>query len=174
MGSAADANGASDRLASLIDRIVDRCPDAAVLIALIIHNGDAATNERTRDYNEDVASIVRSRAGDNKKVYLVNQYDSVTTSDIDGLHPYQAGYEIMGQTWTQAIQQVNSFGWIKDLFQALMAQLPRLHAVEIYSGTRTANCSMVQGLVRTTTLAWSVKTSKSFVNHSRLAHQSAN
>ncbi|KAI9784407.1 MAG: hypothetical protein M1835_003593 [Candelina submexicana] len=114
MGSDADANGAGDRLGSLIDKIIEKCPDAAILVARIIHNGDDASNARTKNYNNDVDDVVRKRAGDGKHVYLVDQYDSIDTGDIDTLHPYQTGYDTMGDVWNQALQQVNSFGWIKD------------------------------------------------------------
>ena len=117
MGSDADASGASGRLANLIDKLVSKCPDAAILVARIIHSSgsDAGRVARTESFNNEVSGIVQSRRSGGKHVYLVDQYAAITSSDLqDGLHPSAAGYSEMGDVWNQALRQVNNLGWIND------------------------------------------------------------
>ena len=117
MGSDADAAAAPGKLSSLVDKIVSKCPDAAVMVARIIHSGtdDADRTRRTKDFDDAIYGIVQSRAANGNHVYLVDQYTSIVPTDLtDSLHPNPAGYAKMGDVWNLALKQVNSMGWIND------------------------------------------------------------
>lgn len=117
MDGDANAAAAPDKLASLVDKIVSKCPDAAVMVARIIHAdpNDPDRNRRTFDFKYAIYGMVQSRANNGKHFYLIDQYTSIVASDLtDGLHPNPAGYAKMGDVWNLALKQVNSMGWIND------------------------------------------------------------
>ncbi|KAH8800307.1 hypothetical protein F5884DRAFT_904986 [Xylogone sp. PMI_703] len=102
-----------DRLGSLIDEILDACPDATVLVAQITPIEDTAANSRRLTYNAAIPDVVSARASQGKHVELVSM-EGLTLDDLkDGLHPTDAGYEMMAEVWMAGIQKVVSNGWIK-------------------------------------------------------------
>ena len=100
----------------MIDKLVNQCPDAAVMVARIIHpSGDPARESRTQTFNDALYEIVRTRRATGAKVYITDQYSTIQPSDIqDNLHPTVAGYNKMGDVWNLALKQVVSLGWIND------------------------------------------------------------
>lgn len=104
---------APQQLANLVDKILSQCPDATVLVATIIHRGDADIDAKTVDYNNEVRKVVDARQG--QHVYLVDQYSAILSGDlIDRIHPTPAGYDKMAEVWRTAIHQVIGLGWIQD------------------------------------------------------------
>jgi lysophospholipase L1-like esterase len=115
LGNDNDATGAVSRLADLIDKIIKKCPDAAILVAAIIPATDRARQGRTNTYNAGVAALVSSRAKAGKKVLLMNMDMVLTTAQLsDGLHPNDEGYAVMGTHWAGGINEAFQKGWIKD------------------------------------------------------------
>ena len=119
MGSeqGADPAGAPARVTNLIYKIVAACPDAAVLVARIVHSNidSPGRDQRNFDYNNEIYDIVANQRDQNRHVYLVDQYYQILPSDIrDGYHPTDAGYQKMGDVWVLALQQVNVMGWINQ------------------------------------------------------------
>lgn len=98
-------NGASSRLATLIDRITGTAPDAEVFVATIIPlNGADPT---VRSFNSAIPGIVQSRAAAGKHVHLVDMYSALTTADLaDGVHPNAGGYSKMANVWYNALRSV--------------------------------------------------------------------
>ncbi|MFI7129346.1 cellulose binding domain-containing protein [Nonomuraea sp. NPDC050153] len=98
-------NGASSRLAMLIDRITGNAPDAEVFVATIIPlNGADPT---VRAYNSAIPGIVQSRAAAGRRVHLVDMYSALTTADLaDGVHPNAGGYGKMANVWYNALRSV--------------------------------------------------------------------
>ena len=105
---------APSRLASLIDQILTAEPDATVLVAQLIVNGDPTIESEVVTFNNALPAIVQARASAGKHVYLVDM-SALTTADLDGtLHPNDTGYQLMANAWFAAIQQVAAYGWITD------------------------------------------------------------
>ncbi|MEV4460756.1 SGNH/GDSL hydrolase family protein [Microbispora sp. NPDC049633] len=98
-------NGASSRLATLIDRITATSPEAEVFVATIIPlSGADAT---VRSFNAAIPGMVRTRAAAGRRVHLVDMYGALTTADLaDGVHPSAAGYAKMATVWYDALRSV--------------------------------------------------------------------
>lgn len=108
-------DGAPDRLNSLINAVISTCPDATVLVAQIIHAGDAPSDSRFQTFNSKIPGIVSAQIAKGHKNIAAVDMGSVTSNYlIDGLHPTNAGYQKMGDLWFSAIQKAASNGWIKD------------------------------------------------------------
>ncbi len=114
LGNNDDVADAPTRLASLIDQVLAAEPDATVLVAQLVVNGDPTIESRAVTFNDALPAIVQTRASAGKHVYLVNM-SALTTADLDGtLHPNDTGYQLMANAWDAAIQQVIANGWITD------------------------------------------------------------
>ncbi|MGI5158463.1 cellulose binding domain-containing protein [Microbispora sp. CA-102843] len=98
-------NGASSRLATLIDHITATSPDAEVFVATIIPlSGADAT---VRSFNAAIPGIVQTRAAAGRHVHLVDMYPALTTADLaDGVHPNAGGYGKMATVWYNALRSV--------------------------------------------------------------------
>jgi lysophospholipase L1-like esterase len=105
---------APDRLSALIDQIVSACPDAAVLVAQIIANGNADAENRVIDFNNQVVRVAMEHYAAGNKVWPVDMSRIDDRELQDGLHPTNDGYFRMAQNWFYAIKQANSFGWIQQ------------------------------------------------------------
>lgn len=105
---------APTRLASLIDQVLTAEPDATVLVAQLVINGDPTLESERVTFNNALPAIVQARANAGKHVYLVDM-SALTTADLSGtLHPNDTGYQLMANAWDAAIQQVIAKGWITD------------------------------------------------------------
>ena len=114
LGNDDDVTDAPNRLASLIDQTLAAEPDATVLVAQLVINGDPTIESRVVTFNNALPAIVQARASAGKHVYLVNM-SALTTANLDGtLHPNDSGYQLMANAWDAAIQQVIANGWITD------------------------------------------------------------
>jgi lysophospholipase L1-like esterase len=78
---------APKRLASLLDDVLDMCPDAAVLVAKLIQGADPQAMARIQAFNDAIPAIVETKLKQGFKVAVVDH--SVVTPDelVDGLHP---------------------------------------------------------------------------------------
>lgn len=107
-------DAAPERLGTLIDEIVDACPDAAVLVAKIINAANSTTESRIQTFNAQVPVVVAQRADKGEKVMAVDM-TSIGVNDLkDGLHPTDEGYRRMGDIWFKAIQTVVKNGWVSE------------------------------------------------------------
>lgn len=101
-----DPAAAAERLGQLIDKITGACPDATVLVAMIIKTWDSAQADRTRQFDALVPGLVRQRRGAGKKVLAV---DFMSFSDKllrDGVHPTNEGYHVFGDYWYDFVAQI--------------------------------------------------------------------
>jgi lysophospholipase L1-like esterase len=94
---------AADRLAPLLDQILDARPDALLAVGTITPltvNGSA----NIPPYNGAIPGMVQARAAAGKHIILVDQFAGFPNSELaDGIHPNQAGYNRMGDVWYAAI-----------------------------------------------------------------------
>jgi lysophospholipase L1-like esterase len=104
-----DLTNAPTRLGALLDRITKDVPDALVVVAKMVPTKNDTTNTRVRTYNDAIPGLVQARAG--KHIVMVDMYAAFTANTSyktalmnDDLHPKDAGYAVMAQTWYAAIK----------------------------------------------------------------------
>lgn len=111
-----DPAQAADRLGNLIDKIIGKCPDATVLVAMIIDTCDPAQEPRTQQYQRLIPNVVLKRKNAGHHVLAVDFTTFVPRygKDIlrDCIHPTNPGYKLMGDYWYDFMTQIPS-GWIQ-------------------------------------------------------------
>jgi hypothetical protein len=109
-----DVDSAPDRLAAIIDQLLERCPDASILVAQIIFSTNIAMQARTERYNAAIADFAGRIQRQSKQVMAVDMSKALTTADLaDKKHPNDFGYRKMAVVWRDAIIPANEAGWIK-------------------------------------------------------------
>ncbi|KAL0937195.1 bkrf1 encodes ebna-1 protein [Colletotrichum truncatum] len=101
-----DPKCAAERLGQLIDQIVEACPDATVLVAMIINTLDEAQQKNIIPFQRFIPGIVASRAAAGKHVLTVNFTTFPTSLLRDGVHPTNEGYRHFGDYWYDFITQI--------------------------------------------------------------------
>jgi lysophospholipase L1-like esterase len=97
-----NANGAPDRLGTLLDQIIADSPDALLVVAQIIPFPGRAS--QVQAFNAAVPPLVTARANMGRHVILVDQFTGFPNSELDdGVHPNPAGYARMAGVWYRAI-----------------------------------------------------------------------
>ena len=93
--------GAPDRLTSLIDKIAAALPNALIGVAKII---PLPMNKSAVDtYNAAIPGVVQKEVATGKHVFMVDLNTGFPSGDMDSVHPYQSGYNWMGDKWYEAI-----------------------------------------------------------------------
>lgn len=100
---------APNRLGIMVDYILCNCPDAVLLVAVLIANKQNQT--QTDYFNSQVPSIVGERYMKGFKIRWVDQRGIGGDDMVDLLHPNDAGYELMAENWLAAIENLPD-GWI--------------------------------------------------------------
>lgn len=108
-----DPAGAADRLGKLIDQIIDKCPDATVLVSIIIGTDDPNQSERTKQYQKLIPGVVKQRKDRGKHVLAADFSGFDVHMLRDHIHPTNDGYKLMGDMWYDFVTQIPS-EWIKD------------------------------------------------------------
>jgi lysophospholipase L1-like esterase len=108
-----DPGGAPARLGSLIDECISACPDAVILVAQLTPIANQQAEALVETFNAAVPGIVATRADAGKHVLTVDMSSYVNTGDLyDGLHPNDAGYNLMAECWYAGLQAAAANGWI--------------------------------------------------------------
>jgi len=91
-------------LPSLLDKIIEQCPDALLVVSTLI---PLPMNTSGIDsYNAAIPAIVEERAQAGAHIILVDQFTGFPTNQLeDQVHPTTEGYARMGQVWYDAIEQ---------------------------------------------------------------------
>jgi lysophospholipase L1-like esterase len=99
------------RLGTLIDKIIVDAPKALVVVAQIGPSNDDARTALIKAYNDGIPAVVEQRAAAGKHVMMVDMFTPFvgnanykTALLTDEVHPNDAGYVILGQTWYAAIR----------------------------------------------------------------------
>jgi MYXO-CTERM domain-containing protein len=96
------------RLANLVDVILSEQPTSLLIVAQILPLGppsDTTDNSRAQTYNTAIADLVDARAAAGKHIVRVDMYAAMTanpsygTQWMNGLHPNDDGYVVVGDTW---------------------------------------------------------------------------
>lgn len=94
--------GAPDRLAALLDELIEQAPDALIVVSSIIPFPLAS--DAVAVYNGTIPPLVDERAAAGAHVIFVDQYTGFPESELaDGVHPGEPGYARMGGVWYDAI-----------------------------------------------------------------------
>jgi lysophospholipase L1-like esterase len=101
------------RLATLMDTILNADPSLLLVVAQIVPQQKATPdtqNMLVQEYNSTIPALVKERAAAGKHVRLVDMYGALTKVAnystlcfANTLHPNDAGYQVMGETWYAAI-----------------------------------------------------------------------
>jgi lysophospholipase L1-like esterase len=108
-----DVANAPTRLGNLINEITTDAPAALVVVASIIPIDNSGTNPRVQTYNAAIPGVVSKAAAAGKHVIFLDNYAAFsrdpnyrTTLMYDYLHPNDAGYVVLGQSFYGAISAV--------------------------------------------------------------------
>ncbi|RPK67252.1 GDSL-like Lipase/Acylhydrolase [Streptomyces sp. ADI96-02] len=105
---------APQRLGALIDQIHAASPDTAVVVASLVPAAEPAVQSRVTAYNRAIPGIIADRAARGYRITQVSM-DSLTTADLnDSLHPNNAGYQKMTESFLGGIATLSRNGWIKE------------------------------------------------------------
>ena len=105
-----DLANAPTRLGALLDRITTDAPNALLVVARLTPTTNDTTNGRVRTYNDAIPGVVQTRVAAGKHIVVVDMYAAFTANTSyktalmnDELHPNNAGYMTMANTWYAAI-----------------------------------------------------------------------
>ncbi|PCG87391.1 hypothetical protein CIB93_04375 [Streptomyces sp. WZ.A104] len=105
---------APQRLGTLIDQIHAASPDTAVVVASLVPAAEPAVQARVTAYNKAIPGVVAERAAKGYRITQVSM-DTLTTADLnDSLHPNNAGYEKMAESFLGGIATLSRNGWITE------------------------------------------------------------
>ncbi|KAM0246073.1 hypothetical protein ACHAQJ_010353 [Trichoderma viride] len=109
-----DPVAASERLGKLIDKMVATCPDAVILVAMIIGTCNADQAAQTKTFQSLVPNVVLPRLQAGKHVLPVD-FSTFALSNLrdDCIHPTNQGYQLVGDYWYDFISQVPP-SWITE------------------------------------------------------------
>lgn len=101
-----DVANAPTRLGNLINEITTDAPAALVVVASIIPIDNSGTNQRVQTYNAAIPGVVNQAVAAGKHVVFLDNYAAFTrdanyrtTLMYDYLHPNDAGYVVLGQSF---------------------------------------------------------------------------
>jgi lysophospholipase L1-like esterase len=110
INSDVDVVSAPNRLATLIDEITGTAPESLLVVAPIIPTRTDELNLKVQAFNAAIPAIVSERVAAGKHVLLADMYGAFSQNPAyktellyDGLHPNDAGYAVMAETWYAAI-----------------------------------------------------------------------
>lgn len=104
-------NNPPSDLGNLLDQLTTAAPDALLVVAQIVPTQQAAANMRVQAYNATIPGLVQERVDAGKHLALVDMFTPFSSNPGGGnalladlLHPNDAGYAVMAQTWYAAIE----------------------------------------------------------------------
>jgi lysophospholipase L1-like esterase len=106
-----ELSSAPARLGDLMDRIAVDVPDALLVVAQIVPNGDEnADSDKVAPFNAAIPDLVSARAAAGQHVVRVDMHAALdpTTDFSDALHPNDAGYVKMADVWYSVLKPLLS------------------------------------------------------------------
>lgn len=106
-----DPAQAALRLGVLIDHIIEACPDAVIMVAVIIGTCDPQQAPATQMFQALIPEVVEERLAAGHHV-LTADFSGFPASDLrDCIHPTNDGYHKLGDYWYEAVASIPS-DWI--------------------------------------------------------------
>jgi lysophospholipase L1-like esterase len=106
-----DLANAPTRLGNLIDDITSAAPDTLLVVSTIVPTRTDGTNQRVEAYNSALKDEVSTREMAGAHIVLLDSYTVFTANGDyknawlgDNLHPNDAGYEVLGQSFYDTIE----------------------------------------------------------------------
>lgn len=104
----------NERLEILVDRIEKAAPKALLVVAQILPMGggppfEDPTNKQIKIYNAGIRAMVERRRARGQWILTVDMWTAFATNKDynklagDGIHPSDAGYDVMAKVWHDAI-----------------------------------------------------------------------
>lgn len=97
---------APTRLGSLLDLIIATVPNSLIVVSTVTPAIDTVVYDRIRAFNAAIPAVVASRAAAGAHITTVDMFAALaadpkfaTTELTDNLHPNDAGYNVIAQTW---------------------------------------------------------------------------
>ncbi|OQN96970.1 hypothetical protein B0A48_16944 [Cryoendolithus antarcticus] len=100
---AKDSSAAPAQYRTLLDHIKTRDADALVVVSSLLPNLNAKVNTCVQNLNVATRRVAREAASRGQRIAIVDMYDAVPTSDINGTHPNDDGYSRMAEVWYNGI-----------------------------------------------------------------------
>ncbi|KAK1997647.1 GDSL-like Lipase/Acylhydrolase [Colletotrichum falcatum] len=108
-----DPKAAADRLGKLIDKIAKGCPDATILVGMIIGCHEEMQMRNIAHFRSLIPGVVKTRSDAGKHVLAVDFSTFPMEALRDGVHPTNPGYRLMGDYWYDFIAQIPT-DWIQQ------------------------------------------------------------
>ena len=101
-----DPIAASERLGRLVDKMTASCPDAVILVAMIIGTCKAEQAPQTKVFQSLIPKVVAPKLKAGKHVLAVD-FTTFPLDDLrDCIHPTNEGYQLLGHYWYDFIAQI--------------------------------------------------------------------
>ncbi|ETS03411.1 SGNH hydrolase [Trichoderma reesei RUT C-30] len=101
-----DPVAASERLGSLVDKMTTLCPDAVILVAMIIGTCNDEQAPQTKVFQSLIPNVVAPRLESGKHVLAVDFSTFPLDKLRDCIHPTNEGYHLLGYYWYDFIAQI--------------------------------------------------------------------
>ncbi|KAI5458718.1 SGNH hydrolase-type esterase domain-containing protein [Mariannaea sp. PMI_226] len=108
-----DPTEVADRLGDLIDHIIKKCPDAVILVAIIINSCNSHQAPQIPKYRSLIPGVVQKRLDAGHHVLAVDFSMFPRNQLQDCIHPSNKGYKMLGDYWYDYITQIPT-SWIND------------------------------------------------------------
>jgi lysophospholipase L1-like esterase len=107
-----DLAHAPERLGHLIDLILGAKAGTYLWVSSITPLADDTKNQLVKAYNQAIPGLVSDRAGRGSAIAFVDMYAAFESHadwktvllGSDGIHPVDAGYEVMAESWYATIK----------------------------------------------------------------------
>ncbi|MDZ7344022.1 MAG: GDSL-type esterase/lipase family protein [candidate division KSB1 bacterium] len=102
-------------LGAIVDRIYQNHPATEMYLALLIPRNDAK-DANNNALNNLISNLVAEKRSHGYRIFLVNHFrpfknnpDWIKEYMVDTVHPNEAGYAVMAQTWFEAFMQHSAY-----------------------------------------------------------------
>lgn len=101
-----DPAQAVERLGKLVDLMMQLCPDAVILVAMIIDTCNPLQAPGTHEFQRLIPGAVQSRFDAGHHVLAANFTSFPVTELRDCIHPTNEGYRLFGDYWYDFVTQI--------------------------------------------------------------------
>lgn len=106
-----DPAEAAERLGELIDKMIQKCPDATIVVAMIIGTCREQQAPQTEQYQALIPGVVQQRTAEGHHVLAADFTGFPPSLLQDCIHPNDDGYHTMGDWWYDFVTQIPA-DWI--------------------------------------------------------------